>query len=64
VMVEYGSGRWGSGSTYRTSLEAVLQAPGHDPCRFDPDDRVVEPLHDGLATDTVSSLEDDHGRAS
>jgi hypothetical protein len=61
-MVEYGSGRWGSGSTYRTSLEAVLQALGHDPCRIDPDDGVVEPLHDGLATDTVSSLEDDHGR--
>src|SRR4029453_13520096 len=37
------------GSTHRTSLEAVLQAPRDDPARRDSDDRVVEPLHDGLA---------------
>src|SRR6266508_3381694 len=50
-MHDYGSGGWGFGSTYRTSLEAVLEAPGDDPARRDPDDRVVEPLVDGLAAD-------------
>src|SRR5215207_1201020 len=37
-------------SADRTSLEAVLKAPGDDPARTDPDDRVVEPLHDGLTS--------------
>src|SRR6266511_5037041 len=37
-------------SAHRTSLEAVLEAPGEDPARPDPNDLVVEPLHDGLAT--------------
>src|SRR5215211_2507551 len=37
------------GSLHRTRLEAVLQAPGDDPARCDPDDRVVEALHDDLA---------------
>src|ERR671911_103953 len=43
------SWRLGFGSTYRTGLETVLEAPGDDPARRDPDDGVVEALHDGLA---------------
>ena len=63
-MVEYGSGRWGpvqpterawkpSSRPQDTILVGLIRMMG-----------VVEPLHDGLATDTVPSLEDDHGRAS
>src|SRR6266540_6081454 len=50
LTTTHGSGGCGLRSTHRTSLEAVLEAPGDDPARPDPNDLVVEPLHDGLAT--------------